>query len=114
MTHELKLLQALANQCAPSAVKIRIHHPRGVAEQADLLTSTGVGGWSQREISFVHPECVQRLMWVLEQRSQQSEPLAVQRWKDVTEYHCPVFGESVHAAHDPIPILGGKRGRGRK
>jgi hypothetical protein len=47
-------------------------------------------------------------MLVLEQRSQQSEPWAVQRWKDVTEYLCPIFGESAHAALDPAESPHGK------
>lgn len=111
MPPQFQLLPARATQHARRVVKIRIRHPRGVAEQADLLTSSPLGNWFQSEIPFVHPHCVQRLMLVLEQRSQQSEPWAVQRWKDVTEYLCPIFGESAQAALDPAESPHGE-GRG--
>lgn len=105
MLTELQLLHPQNFWISPKGVKIRIRHPRGVAERAELLTASIVGGWIQREIPLDHPQCVQNLVRALERRLQQSEPVSVQRWKDVTEYLLPSPAESFIATAQLLQSL---------
>lgn len=76
----------------PAPLKIRVIHPRGVAEEAEFLTHH-LGNWHAQPMTFDHDHCAQCLMRALERQLQHSESGSVQRWKDVTEYHFPSPGD---------------------
>ncbi|MFN9374901.1 MAG: hypothetical protein ACK6D3_23695 [Planctomycetaceae bacterium] len=80
-----------ATPAKPAPVKIRVTHPRGVAEEAELMIPH-LGHWHGQPMQFDHDHCVKCLMRALERHLQQSETGSVQRWKDATEYHFHPMG----------------------